>query len=168
MEIWDAYDKDEVKLDFDLVRGEPIPAHVYHLVCDTVVRHLDGDFLLMQRALDKEGWPGCWEVGAGGSALKGEAPPQCAKRELLEECGIEAGELKQIYHTHRPEGHAIHYGYLCITDCPKDSVTLQEGETIAYKWISKGELLKFLSSGDCIEPQKKRLKSFMEELNREA
>lgn len=167
MELWDAYDKEEVKLDFDLVRGEPIPDNVYHLVCETVVRHRDGDFLLMQRALDKEGWPGCWEVGAGGSALKGEKPEECARRELLEECGIKAGELRQIYHT-RSEGHAIHYGYLCITDCPKDAVSLQEGETIAYKWVTKEELLDFLNSNDCIEPQKRSLKNFMEELSREA
>ena len=85
MELWDAYDKNEVKLGFDLIRGESIPDNVYHIVCDTIVRHRDGDYLLMQRDLDKEGWPGFWEAGAGGSALKGETPQECAKRELLEE-----------------------------------------------------------------------------------
>ena len=45
MELWDAYDKNEVKLGFDLIRGESIPDNVYHIVCDTIVRHRDGDYL---------------------------------------------------------------------------------------------------------------------------
>ena len=43
----------------------------------------------------------------------------------------------------------LHYGYksyvvefLCITDADKESIRLQEGETIAYKWISGKELLE--------------------------
>jgi len=58
MELWDAYDRNENKLDFDLIRGEPIPAGAYHLVCDTVVRHVDGDYLIMRRDLNKTAYPG--------------------------------------------------------------------------------------------------------------
>jgi hypothetical protein len=32
--------------------------------------------------------------------------------------------------------------YFCITDCDKTSVTLQEGETIDYKWATREEILK--------------------------
>ncbi len=46
-------------------------------------------------------------------------------------------------------GKLLHYGhkayfveFLCITDADKDSIRLQEGETIAYKWISEKELLE--------------------------
>lgn len=32
--------------------------------------------------------------------------------------------------------------YLCVTDCEKDSIILQEGETVDYKWIDRNSLLK--------------------------
>ena len=88
MELWDAYDSNQNKLDFDLVRGEAIPDGAYHLVCDTVVRHTDGDYLIMQRDLNKSVYPGFYGVGAGGSVLKGESPLEGAVRELAEEYGI--------------------------------------------------------------------------------
>ena len=97
MEIWDAYDRQGVKTGKDLIRGEEIGEGLYHLVCEVVVRHRDGDYLLLQRDFGKEAYPGYEEIGAGGSALKGETPLQGAVRELREESGIEAGELEEIY-----------------------------------------------------------------------
>lgn len=130
MEIWDAYKEDESLAGCDLVRGEPIPAGLYHVVCEVLVQHIDGTYLLMQRDLRKEDYPGLFEASAGGSATKGESAIACAERELTEETGIIATELVQIY---RMLGcHAIFYGFFCVTDCDKFSVTLQEGETISY------------------------------------
>ena len=50
MELWDAYDADFNKIDgVTLVRSKPIPKGMRHLVCDVIVRHADGEYLLMQR-----------------------------------------------------------------------------------------------------------------------
>lgn len=122
MELWDAYYRVETKAGFDLVRDEGFPEGIYHLVCDTVVRHVDGTYLLMQRAWDKKGWPGMFEVGTGGSALKGETPIEGAKREMREEAGIIGDNFEEIYHFVIDENHTIYYGYLCVTDCPKDFI----------------------------------------------
>ena len=47
MELWDAYDSDFRKVDgVALIRGEPIPEGLRHLVCDVIVRHTDGSYLL--------------------------------------------------------------------------------------------------------------------------
>ena len=70
MEIWDAYNADGTLAEFDIVRGEEVPKGYYHLVCEAVIQHEDGDYLLMQRSFEKEIYPGKWEIGAGGSALK--------------------------------------------------------------------------------------------------
>ena len=166
MELWDAYDRNENKLGFDLIRDEPIPAGAYHLVCDTVVRHIDGSYLLMQRDLNKKGWPGFFEVGTGGSALKGESPIEGALRELAEESGIiaTADDLVKIHHHVSDTTHSIYYKYLCVTDCPKDSVTLQEGETIAYKWVTKEEFLSFMDSDECIDVQRESMKDFLDSI----
>ncbi len=47
MELWDAYDKDFNKIEgITLVRGEPIPDGFFHLVCEVVVKHEDGSYLV--------------------------------------------------------------------------------------------------------------------------
>ena len=94
MEIWDAYDRNLEKIEgMTLIRGGKIPEGVYHLVCDVIVRHTDGEYLLMQRDSRKH-YGGMWEATAGGSALQGEKPLDCAIRELREETGIHAEYLE--------------------------------------------------------------------------
>ena len=88
MELWDAYDKDFRKIQgITLIRGEAIPEGTFHLVCDVIVRHTDGSYLLMQRDKRKH-FGGMWEATAGGSAIQNESPLECAARELQEETGI--------------------------------------------------------------------------------
>jgi len=163
MELWDAYDRNQNKLGFDLVRGEVIPEGAYHLVCDTVVRHVDGDYLIMQRDYNKTAYPGFFAVGAGGSVLKGESALEGAVRELAEESGIISGteDLTQIALHISDSTQSIYYKYLCVTNCQKDSITLQEGETIAYKWLSKDEFLSFMDSDEAIDVQRERLSDFL-------
>lgn len=72
MELWYAYNEDGTLAGFDLIRGEGIPSNYFHLVSEAVIQHTDGDYLLMQRSFEKENFPAIWEIGAGGSALKGE------------------------------------------------------------------------------------------------
>ena len=162
MEIWDAYFADGTPAGIDLVRSEPVPEGLYHLVCEILVRHTDGSFLLMQRDPNKDGYPGFWEATAGGSALKGETPEVCAKRELREETGLVSNAFTRVG---RCLGrNAIHYNYLCVTDCDKTSVTLQEGETVAYKWLSAPEFIAFINSDEGIPGQKKRFRPFFEDI----
>lgn len=96
MEFWDAYDDSFKKIEGKtLIRGEKIPQGFYHLVCDILVKHIDGTYLLMKRDLRKS-FGGMWEATAGGSALIGENPLQCVLRELKEETGINADKLTQV------------------------------------------------------------------------
>ncbi len=139
-EIWDAYNRDFTKIEgASLVRGQHIPDNIYHLVCDIIVKHIDGSYLIMQRDHEKT-HGGQWELSAGGSALQGEEPDIAAKRELKEETGID-GTLREIGRMVQDKNHSIYVLYLCETDCGKDSVVLQQGETINYRWISREELL---------------------------
>ena len=85
MELWDAYDMNLNKIkDKTLIRGEAVPDGMYHLVCEVIVKHTDGTYLLMQRDKNKH-YGEYWEATAGGSALQGENPIECATRELREE-----------------------------------------------------------------------------------
>ena len=141
MEVWDAYDAQFQKVkDKTLIRGERIPDGLFHLVCDILVKHVDGTYLLMQRDLRKH-FGGMWEATAGGSALLGETPLACAKRELREETGIVADDLAEVGRVVDPHTHSIYVEFFCLTDWDKSKITLQEGETIAHKWVSRDALL---------------------------
>jgi 8-oxo-dGTP pyrophosphatase MutT (NUDIX family) len=159
MEIWDAYKQDGTLAGCDLIRGEEIPTGLFHLVSEIIVKHKDGMYLLMQRDLNKPNFPGLYEATAGGSALKGEESYDAAIRELKEETGIVAKELMQIYKC--TSNDTIYYGYICETDCNKKSITLQEGETISYLWLTKEEFLKFVETDKYIQPYKERMIEYL-------
>ena len=141
MELWDAYNSSFIKIEnVTLVRGEPVPKDMFHLVCDILVKHTDGTFLLMKRD-PKKHFGGMWEATAGGSALAGENPFQCAIRELREETGIISADLVELGREISDRTHSIYIEFLCITDWNKDNISLQQGETVDYKWVSREELL---------------------------
>ena len=156
MEKWNAYTKDIQLTDKVLIRGEPIPKGLFHLVCEVLVRHVDGSYLCMKRCETKNVYPGYYEATAGGSALWGEDPLSCVKRELFEETGIKCSDFEQVS-THVCESVAtIYYCFACQVDADKNSIVLQEGETDAYKWMSFDEFAKFLNSDRVIDTQKQR------------
>ena len=147
MELWDAYNSDFEKIEgLTLNREEQdkIPEGVYHIVSLVLVRHTDGTYLLMKRAPDKELFPNMWEATAGGSALKGETALQGALRELREETGIVADSLQELDWSLGKT--CIHCRFLCVTDCAKDSIKLQEGETCGYRWATAEEIHSMTSS----------------------
>ena len=146
-ELWDAYNSDYEKIEgVTLVRDEEeyFPENAYHLVCEVLVRHVDGTYLLMKRDPTKPLYPNMWEATAGGSALKGESDVEGALRELREETGIVAEKLEFL--SKDIGGHCWHVRFLCVTDCDKNSIKLQEGETCDFKWVSAAEVLAMTES----------------------
>ena len=161
MELWDAYNARFERLEgVTLVRGQPVPPGMYHLVCDVLVRHTDGAYLLTQRDPGKP-FGGLWEASCGGSALKGESPDACAARELWEETGIEAEDLRSLGVITRRD--TIYVEYLCVTDRPRDAVRLQPGETCAFRWVS-AEALKAMGPGELVT---NRIQAFIDDLRPE-
>ncbi|HBA49932.1 MAG TPA: NUDIX hydrolase [Lachnospiraceae bacterium] len=158
-ELWDAYLADGTVTGRVLVRGEQIPEGLYHAGAEVFVLHDDGSVLLMQRDWSKPNYPGHWESGASGSVVKGESFLHGALRELWEETGIRAQELEPIYTVVRR--NAIYKGYLCRTDVPKDAVTLQPGETIAYRWAEWQQFMEIYESADFVDTLRERLSEFV-------
>ena len=160
MEIWDAYQKDGTLAGVDLIRGEQIPQGLHHAVAEVFVLHKDGTVLLMQRDLNKPNYPGLYESGAGGSVLKGETFLEGAIRELKEETGISCTDLSEIYTV--TTNDTIYKGYMCLVDIDKNNIILQEGETIAYLWITKKEFMIVCKSELFIPTLNNRLNEFIE------
>ncbi len=67
-----AISREDAAMDFELAIDTAKYYDIsseYHLVCDIIVRHSDGTYLLMQRGYRKP-YGGMWEASAGGSALR--------------------------------------------------------------------------------------------------
>ena len=136
----------------------------YHMVVDILVQHVDGTFLLTKRDMSKDVYPGYWEASAGESALAGEEPLEAAKRELFEETGLTALSMELVSHTFRDTSHSMFYSYLAVVDSDKDSVILQEGETVDYKWVDNRGFIEYVESDLAIKTHNDRYKDIIERI----
>jgi ADP-ribose pyrophosphatase YjhB (NUDIX family) len=167
MEIWDLYDEKGNKTGETWERSlaKEIPEGRYHIVCDILIRHRDGDFLLTLRDSRKEMYPGCWEASAGGSALAGETPEEGARREMQEETGLKAEKLELISITRKPDSRSVVYAFIAMVDAAKDSVMLQEGETVDYQWMKLSALRKMIRDEPVLAIQYPRYKPYLDTLD---
>ena len=165
-EIWDLYDEQGRKTGetWERSRAWEIPEGRYHIVCDILIRHRDGEFLLTLRDPDKDIYPGCLEASAGGSAIAGETPEEAARREMLEETGLTADSLELIGTTMKPRSHSVIYAYLAIVNCEKNSVRLQPGETVDYQWTDQQTFLNMIKEEPVLKVQYPRYKPYLDTL----
>ena len=167
MEIWDLYDEKGNKTGetWERSRAKEIPEGRYHIVCDILIRHRDEDFLLTLRDSRKEMYPGCWEASAGGSALAGETPEEGARREMQEETGLKAEKLELISITRKSDSRSVVYAFIAMVDAAKDSVMLQEGETVDYQWMKLSALRKMIRDEPVLAIQYPRYKPYLDTLD---
>lgn len=164
MELWDAYTRNGAKTGGVLVRGQRMWPGIYHMVCEVLVRHTDGTYLCMIRSRKKPNYPLYPECTAGGSALLGEDPLECIHRELLEETGIDCHEFQLVAQNVREQDSSLFWSYICTVDWPKDRITLQEGETEDFKWVSEKDFMDLLNSGRMIPEQMERMGDYYRKL----
>jgi len=159
-EIWDGYDENGELLGVDLIRGKAIPDGVFHIVASVLVKHTNGDYLIMQRDMNKT-WSGFYEATAGGAVLKGETPEEGAIREVKEETGLSIKNPILLKRTINHKRRLIIYQYLATTTSFQTSVKLQPGETMAYKWLNEADFRTFCTSNDCIPGQGEAIMAFL-------
>ena len=166
MEIWDLYDERGNKTGetWERSQAKEIPEGRYHIVCDILIRHQDGAFFLTFRDPNKDIYPGCWEASAGGSALAGETPEECARREMLEETGLKAEKLELISVNFKPQSRSVIYAWLSVVSCRKDAVRLQEGETADYRWMAPDTFLSLITEEPVLKIQYPRYKPYLDRL----
>ncbi len=126
----------------------------YCCVVQSMVKHIDGNYLLMRRSKDKDLNPGEWEFTPGGFVLADEIPRVAAEREIVEETGLKPKSLILTQCFCDENETLIKYRYLALVDS-KD-VKYQVGETIDHKWYCTSCLLDFLQCGNGIKDQKNR------------
>jgi ADP-ribose pyrophosphatase len=93
-----------------------------------------------------------WEIPAG-KLDKGEKPEVGAKRELKEETGYEAKELRKIGEFYLSPGYSTEYMYLFLArGLKKGEQNLEKGEKIKeVKIFSRKEVLKMIKSRKIVD-----------------
>ena len=169
-ELWDAYDHEGNPLGFDLVRGEPLPENVYHLVAEVLSVTNDGQVLITKRHPDKA-WGGCWEY-TGGSVVKGETPVEGAMRELREETGIAVSstDLHPVYVDAWPGvtgmGLTIYHSFAVFFDPSEQVIQLREGETVDYDLLPYEEFKRVLMDERFVDVVRRRFLDHREDFDR--
>ena len=143
-EIWDLYDASGRKTTRTMLRGEEVPAGMYHLGVHIWPINSRGEFLIQQRAMTVQWKPGIWAV-TGGSAVSGEDALTAARRELFEELGYRAqeDEIRKIACLRRTNSFCNVFSIRL--DCPEEDFVLQKEEVSAVKWCSAERMLRMVS-----------------------
>lgn len=150
MELWDLLDKDRNPLGVTHPRGRqyPMPPHTYHTVVSVFTVDTQNRLLLTLRAPTKGMYPNYWEF-TGGSGIAGEDSLTSAHRELSEETGITMPKEELTLLGTLREPSAFMDCYLCRLDKSGEdmTITLQEGETVDFKWVTFCELETMIHKG---------------------
>ena len=119
---------------------------VHHNGGSTVLCEMDGKILFVKQYRYSVGEL-LYELPAG-KLEKGEDPKDTAIRELKEEGGITASEVKLLYAFYPTPGYSSEKIYIYqATGCVKGEMSLDENEFLLNEWISVDKIPSLLSSG---------------------
>ena len=152
MELWDAYTIDRKLTGKTLVRGEPIPAGLFHLVVHVWIQNSRGEYLISQRAANRPTFPLMWEC-VGGSVTKGEDSLLGALRETKEEVGVdltpEAGQV--LFTRTRPDFGDIMDVWLFQYDGPVILANATTDEVAQVRWMTPAQIRELWDAGKFVE-----------------
>lgn len=150
MELWDVYDKNRKKVGRTHQRGIPMKKGDYHLVVHIWIINSKGEYLIQKRAPWKEGWPNAWDCSAAGSAISGDDSDQTAKREVMEEIGLDMdmGKAERLFTI--KSNSVFDDVYLLRQNVELDELRLQYEEVADVKWATEKEIKEMVSKGEFI------------------
>ncbi len=146
-EKWDILDQNGNYLGRTVQRSKvQFKPGEYHLVVHIWVVSSDGKILIQRRAESKREMPGQWAAN-GGCAIAGETSFDAAKRELIEELGIDCDEntLKNVLRIKRR--NSLIDIWMIVADLSVEELKLQETEVAEAKWVTMNELKCMIKCG---------------------
>ncbi|NLK04758.1 MAG: NUDIX domain-containing protein [Spirochaetales bacterium] len=158
-EYWDLYDTNRKPLGRTHLRGLPLEKETYHVVVSVWTVNQENKLLVTLRSAEKDLYPNLWE-NTSGSVISGETSRDAALRELKEETGIEASEEEMRFLGTARKASSFVDIYLVKKNLESDAITLQEGETTAFRWVSLEQLEKMNQEGRLAFPVAFRFEQF--------
>ncbi|MDY6321546.1 MAG: NUDIX domain-containing protein [Succinivibrio sp.] len=124
--------------------------HLAHRASYMAVRRGDGRYLIEIRTLTKDYAPGKLDACVGGVMQHAEIPSESARRELMEEVGIDAAKagnaIADLGKLRIPYQDGVHflYGYLYLVT--SDQLTVRQREEVSgVMFLTEGEVNKLFS-----------------------
>lgn len=119
-------------------REEVRRQNLWHRGAFILIFNSKGEVMVNQRSLEKDVYPGLWEIGPAGTVKAGESVRQTAIRELPEEIGVNV-RLNPLFVFRFEDNHTREIGtvYIAISDGP---FKFKDGEVVASKFYSPEEL----------------------------
>lgn len=164
VEMWDVVDGDgrptgrTTRRDsYELGPGE------YHVVVGACVV-APGPRILVTRRSPEKTYPGKWEFPAG-SAVAGDSSLEAARRELVEETGIDVpSEALTLIATVQEHPRRFDVYAVRLDEMPE--VVPQPGEVDAFEWVSPDDVFVEPRRVDFAPPWHRRLDAMGEQLRR--
>ena len=118
----------------------------WHRVVQVCAFNSRGHMLIQLRAAGKVDWPNAWDLTAGGSVLAGETSQAGARRELLEELGVD----HDFSHSRPDAVISFPQGFFDVYTIDLDDnltgLTLQPEEVRAVRWASLSEIQAMMAN----------------------
>ena len=150
MERFDLYDARRRFTGRTIARGEDVPDGLRRLVVHVCIFNQKGQMLIQQRQRFKAGWPNMWDISMGGGVQAGETTRQAARRELMEELGLDfdfEDLVPAVTTTFRKGFDDI---YIIHAEPDLDTLRLQPEEVQAVRWACLEEILSMIDNGTFI------------------
>ncbi len=146
MEQWDLYDKNRIKTNETVERGQSFSPDKYRVVVHLCIINSNNQMLIQQRTKDKNSWANLWDLSVGGHVVAGETSQQGIQRELLEELGLDMdfSEIRPSLTMNFNSG--FDDIYIIRQDVELSSLTLQESEVQAVEFATLDEILEMIDN----------------------
>ncbi len=134
-----------VRVRIDEIRYEDSSTSVREIVehpgAVAIVAHDDRHLYMVRQPREAVGEDSLFELPAGKLDVPGEAPIDCAKRELVEEVGLRAAEWRELKRIYTSPGFTDEETHIFIaTDLTQDEPQPSEGERIEVVEVPLDEL----------------------------
>ncbi len=152
-ERWDIYDRNGNPTGRTMGRNAwPMAAGDYHISVICAIKNAKGEYLITQRAADKE-WGALWWEFPGGGVRAGESPEAACLREVKEETGLSLlpSEISHALRYSREDPEQGNNYFMDVftadTHFTAADVKAQEDEVNDIRFASAAEIADFGKQG---------------------
>ncbi|MCX7710217.1 MAG: NUDIX domain-containing protein [Clostridia bacterium] len=156
MELWDILDAEGNKTGRTIERGQLLKQGEYHLVVHVFILNGKGEFLIQKRSMNKEIWPGLWDI-TGGAVVSGEDSLTGALREVEEELGITLAPENFSLITRLQRKNRFADLWAAYADIAIEDVIMQAGEVDDVKYVNAGEMINLILNAEHPDDEYKQI-----------
>ncbi|HYD35768.1 MAG TPA: NUDIX domain-containing protein [Vitreimonas sp.] len=121
--------------------------HKIHRAMYVILLNTQGEILMQQRSAHKDLWPHWWSLSVAGHVSEGESYEDAAKRESLEEIGLELKfEFKGTYFNRNDKESEYIAVFTAVSDLTADQIKFDVDEVEQVRWLPQSELKSFLET----------------------